>query len=163
MFYGSKICKDLKVVFSFQGIPSTTKINKFNGITLDVLCNAVNIPTQQNQNKVLPQRDHMFQYVNIYDSDLPHKKWMNLNQGYAKANQGKLTIGVYSMLDGKKYQQIGLFECDSAVVTHSDAVGNMEFLCTGKIYWSANCKTLTDNDSKTNWYCEWDNNKQPRP
>lgn len=158
-FYGPTISKDVRMAFRFEGIPATSKKHQLKGITEDVACNGADIPTQQGQNRAASIGDMFFQSVVIGGANLQATKdWLDLGgQGYTEANKGKLTIGMYSMLTGNEFQQIGCFECDSACAVQYDTNGNIHFLCTGAISWAAKCKTLTGDSTKQDWAGAWNN------
>ena len=158
-FYGASIAKDVRMVFSFKGTPSTEKEHDLKGIQEDVSCDGANIPTQQDQNRAPSIGDRFLQFVTVMGANLQATKdWMNLGgQGYTEAKKGKLTIGVYSMLSGNEFVQIAIWECQSACAVSYDTNGTIQFLCTGKISWAAKCKTLTGDSTKQDQAGAWNN------
>jgi hypothetical protein len=158
-FYGPEILKDVRMAVSFWGTPSTEKKHELTGVAEDVVFDGAWIPTQQDQNRASATGDMFCQKVSLFHVNIQATKdWMNLGgQGFTETNAGMLTLGVYSMLTGNDFQQIAMFECDTACAMEYNTKGQLDFLCTGAISWSARCKTLTGTTSKQDWAGAWNN------
>ena len=158
-FYGENIGQDIICAVSFTGKPATEKSHEYSNITEDSIVEDANIPTRMDDDNVGLSGSFQCQMVTILGATgLKEGGWDLLNgQGYSTNNEGKLTVGVYSRLEGADYKQIGLFECSNASPVNSTDYGDVTFYCAQQVDLAIRAKTLTGAASAVDLARSWNN------